>query len=98
LFLLEVDPVGVGAFWIGLTDLAHEGNWIWLSSGKLAEFTNWKGTEPTNRNGKEHFGHLLNLHSEYGRKWNDCPNEAGHPDSPSVCDLPFHGICQNSIK
>merc|ERR1711974_43844 len=33
--------------WIGLTDTAEEGEWVW-SSGKATDFTNWAPAQPSN--------------------------------------------------
>merc|ERR1711913_243663 len=33
--------------WIGLTDTAEEGEWVW-SSGKATDFTNWAPDQPSN--------------------------------------------------
>jgi hypothetical protein len=86
MFLNQTDPTGQNRFWIGLTDLAHEGHWVWMSSGRVAEYTNWKNHD--NHNTTEHFVQILN--AAEGRLWNDCPNQSGI----SVCTKPFHGLCQ----
>ena len=41
IFLNQTDSTGVNGYWIGLTDLSHEGHWMWISSGKAAEYLNW---------------------------------------------------------
>ena len=41
IFLNQTDPTGANGYWIGLTDLSHEGHWMWISSGKSAEYLNW---------------------------------------------------------
>ena len=28
-------------WWIGLSDLGHEGSWVWQHSGRPAQFTSW---------------------------------------------------------
>lgn len=38
---------GTTYFWIGFTDEATEGTWIW-SSGEPVTYTNWSGGEPNN--------------------------------------------------
>jgi hypothetical protein len=59
-----------------------------MTSGKPADYTNWKAGEPNNYNKTEHFGQITNMN--YHRYWNDCPNFGG----VSICTLPFHGLCQ----
>ena len=35
--------------WIGLSDTAEEGNWVWNSApGEKASFTNWNSASPSN--------------------------------------------------
>lgn len=42
-----VDTFGLGASWIGFTDEAQEGNWVWIT-GEPVTYTNWASTEPNN--------------------------------------------------
>ena len=94
MFLKQTDPTGAKAYWIGLTDLSHEGQWMWISSGKIAEYLNWgAGGGPNNINGVEHFAQLL--HTD--RVWNDCPNMGGHPGIPVVCEQGMYGLCQYTL-
>ncbi len=87
LFLNQTDPNGQNRFWIGLTDLVHEDHWIWMSSGKVAEYMNWRWL-PNNYNTTEHFAQMLTAAEE--RQWNDCPNENGI----RTCSGLLHGLCQ----
>ena len=34
--------------WIGLSDTAAEGEWVWNSGGDAATFTNWNSVSPSN--------------------------------------------------
>jgi hypothetical protein len=81
MYILSLVPAGTSRFWIGLTDLFHEGKWVWASSGTAATYTNWDITQPDNANGTEHFAHISE--KEIFRKWNDYDN-----------DRLFHGLCQ----
>jgi hypothetical protein len=66
---------GLG-LWIGLTDQASEGNFVWMS-GEPVTFTNWaSGTaEPNNGRGRyeEDFVNMDSRFSTSG-KWNDVPD------------------------
>ena len=88
MFINQTNPSGEKKFWIGLTDLAHEGSWVWLSSGKPAEYTNWLGNNPDNAGKSEHFAHMVN--STYSRRWNDCAND----DGIGFCSLGSFALCQ----
>ena len=35
-----------GIYWIGLNDVANEGDWRWEHNGKAPNFTSWKPPEP----------------------------------------------------
>jgi hypothetical protein len=92
MFLLTADPAGEHFYWIGLTDLFHEGNFIWASTGEKATYLNWRKGEPNNANNRtEHFVHIGPISFE--RKWNDILND---------CEdmYPFYAsfaLCQYSL-
>ena len=69
MFLQTADPKGENFFWIGLTDLFHEGKFVWTSTGQAASYTNWYNGQPDNANKYEHFVHLYP--TSRMRKWND---------------------------
>ena len=83
-------------YYIGLNDVAKEGEWRWSTGksrdGPLATFTNWAPGEPNNYNtadGKENCA-VLNVSgtlggNNYSGKWNDVP-----------CDYKQRFICQQS--
>ena len=41
-------------FWIGLTDIFHDGTWVWDNLGKPLDYSNWASGEPNNYNGAQH--------------------------------------------
>ena len=81
MFLQTADPTGENLFWIGLTDLFHEGKFVWISTGKEAAYTNWYTGMPDNYKMAEHFVHIAG-----GRQWND-----------QVEDLKAYALCQFSL-
>lgn len=57
-----------GLFWIGASDLANEGQWLWLPSKAKVSYSNWAPSEPDNSNYYQHCA-LLDIHRDY--KWGD---------------------------
>ncbi|XP_019868852.1 C-type lectin 37Db isoform X4 [Aethina tumida] len=63
-------------FWTSGTDLADEGHFFWMSTGRPITFTNWNAGEPNNfeyENGEQE--NCLELWNRDGKglKWNDSP-------------------------
>ena len=85
MFLRTADPTGANDFWIGLTDLFHEGKFVWSSTGQEALSTNWSKKQPDNANQTEHFVHISSVYFE--RKWNDY-----HENKTGI-----HALCQFSL-
>ena len=60
-------------YWIGLNDVANEGNFVWVN-GELVTFTNWDLGEPNNNKNDEHYT-VVNWNYAVGggikRTWND---------------------------
>merc|ERR1712013_873081 len=50
--MVEESLTGVGSWWIGLTDMSHEGRWMWSHSSTDSTYTDWlpghPSTEPHN--------------------------------------------------
>ena len=60
-------------FWIGLTDIFHDGTWVWDHLGKPLAFSAWAPGEPNNWGGLQHCAAIKV--SEYGTRrmgvWDD---------------------------
>ena len=63
-------------FWIGLTDTAVEGTFVW-NSGEPFSYSKWHGAEPSNGPGEEDYV-ALDWRTTIGWAWNDIPNN-GYP-------------------
>merc|ERR1719348_2978139 len=44
---IETEVLGVTTWWLGLSDLGHEGRWIWQHSLTEAAYTNWASNYPS---------------------------------------------------
>ena len=55
-----------GDSWLGMSDEANEGNWVWELDGSSADYKNFNGGEPSGGRG-ENCGMIWN-----NGKWNDC--------------------------
>ncbi|TMW49796.1 hypothetical protein DOY81_005153, partial [Sarcophaga bullata] len=67
-------------FWLGASDLGHNGQYVWASNGEaISRFTNWRAGEPNNWCGHEHCLELLS-----DGQWNDLN-----------CDYKLKFICES---
>ena len=77
-FVYQLLPDGIS--WLGATDEAEEGTWVWVS-GEPWEYTNWAPGEPNNADkGGEHY--LSISYPEKSPLWNDLPLG----ELPFVCE------------
>ncbi|MBM4345969.1 MAG: hypothetical protein FJ100_21555 [Deltaproteobacteria bacterium] len=72
--------------WIGLSDRAQEGSFVWLGPHK-GGYSNWNGGEPNDSGGED----VVELVPEGG--WNDLPESAGRPCA--VCSRPMVSACDD---
>lgn len=70
-----------GNWWIGLSDVALEGTFVW-TDGTPLDHTSWAGGEPNNAGGIENCAHLWDA---AGGEWNDIPCNTA---MSYVCRLP----------
>jgi hypothetical protein len=79
--LKDEDPWGI--YWIGLTDQAREGDFVWDSTKMKVTYTNWRDGEPNSLVEEEDCVHLDYLTLE--RTWNDYNCSA--TDAFALCQL-----------
>ena len=82
-------------FWIGLTDIFHDGTWVWDNLGRPLNFSFWANGEPNNWNGIQHCA-AINLRWADGR-WDDVGCEAVMNKHNTSGDTYGH-ICEASGK
>merc|ERR1712172_468350 len=78
-------------FWIGLTDIFHDGTWVWDNLGKPLDYSNWAPGEPNNWGGLQHCA-AIKLWGENG-KWDDVSCEAVKLEHISTGETYGH-ICE----
>ena len=79
----------VYGFWIGLTDIFHDGTWVWDHQGLPLNFSAWASGEPNNERGVQHCV-AMNIRRERG-KWDDvgCEYEGNNGEFDSnghICE------------
>lgn len=69
------NPGVTDTLWVGISDAAEEGNFVW-ASGESSAYRNWAPGEPNNLGNIEDYGRYFQPTHVYAGKWNDAPNEA----------------------
>ena len=75
-----------GLLWIGFTDAAAEGKFVW-ASGLAPMYSNWFGSEPNNFGGGENYA-LMEATSGF---WNDIIDD---PNMPNYGNLLLNGVVE----
>ncbi len=69
------NPGVTDTLWVGISDAAQEGNFVW-ASGETSAYRNWAPGEPNNLSNIEDYGRYFQSYHAYAGKWNDAPNGA----------------------
>ena len=74
--------------WIGLTDAASEGTWVW-TSGEALSYTHWVPGDPNNLPPSENYGIMWGANSgfAYNGFWNDLPDSANSYPAFGVVEI-----------
>ncbi|KAK7503124.1 hypothetical protein BaRGS_00005750 [Batillaria attramentaria] len=62
---------GTRYVWLGLTDLAYERKWVWISSGQAPDYKNWISGAPNNLHSHEGGEDCAFLHVPDSGRWGD---------------------------
>lgn len=68
-------PGVTDTLWVGISDAAEEGTFVW-ASGETSAYRNWAPGEPNNLGNIENYGRYFQPYHDYAGKWNDAPNQA----------------------
>ncbi|XP_045208345.2 perlucin-like protein isoform X2 [Mercenaria mercenaria] len=81
-FLLQQIKSSGHTFWIGLSDVSEEGNWIWMPSlTSSAEYHNWNTGQPSTVNANNEPENCAVIYTT--GKWND-----------AACSSLYYYICE----
>ena len=84
-------------FWIGLTDIFHDGTWVWDNLGKPLDYSSWAAGEPNSWRGVQHCA-ILRLGGGGFGYWDDIGCEAIKSGNFSVGDNSLGHICEAAGK
>ncbi|MGN6555421.1 MAG: lectin-like protein [Verrucomicrobiota bacterium] len=82
---------GDRTLWIGLNDVAVEGNFVW-TSGEPVTYTHWSMGEPNNFAGNEDYGFIFRPSDSRAGFWNDDDNIGTIANTAST--IPVNGVVE----
>lgn len=80
-------------FWIGATDAAAEGTWVWID-GTPFVFTDWSAGEPNNSGNEDFLAYDLRSGSW---AWNDAPTDVGQTYGFARGYVAERGVRNNNV-
>jgi len=89
LAILEASFTGIGYWYIGLTDLGREGEWLWINAGISIEDSLWGTNKPSSKpKNREDCGVMVVKNNQFSWEDHKCqaPDVSNHPVAP-VCQL-----------
>ncbi|WP_405219711.1 C-type lectin domain-containing protein [Lentisalinibacter sediminis] len=72
--LLPSAPANRTHYWIGGTDFADEGTWVWIDGESFGPYEAWWGGEPNNSGDEDYLAMDFRSDSPSGWGWNDAPD------------------------
>ena len=84
-------------YWIGLTDQAQEGSFVWAESHQELQYSNWGPSDPNDLGQGEQNCVLKSLEADDWRGWIDykCPEQSAVGYTDTEWDI--HPLCETQL-